>query len=53
MGYILRRRANMKKACTPRAAVARDPRNFYTLIQLSVSYTNLRRYAQESALDRA
>jgi TolB-like protein/class 3 adenylate cyclase/Flp pilus assembly protein TadD len=35
-------------------AVELDPRNFYTLQQLSLSYTVLRRYAEEaSTLDRA
>src|SRR5262249_35057560 len=35
-------------------AIALDPRNFYTLQQLSLSYKNLRRYAEEVATeDRA
>ena len=35
-------------------ALELDPRNFYTLQQISLSYANLRRYAEEAAvLDRA
>ena len=41
-------------AITQRPAVDLDPRNFYTLQQLALSYKFLRRYAEEaSTLARA
>jgi TolB-like protein/Tfp pilus assembly protein PilF len=55
VGYILRRQGKHEEGLRAlEQAVALDPRNLDTLIQLSVSYTYLRRYAQEAALlDRA
>ena len=55
MGYILRRQGKHEEGLRAlEQAVALDPRNLDTLIQLSVSYNYLRRYAQEVALlDRA
>ncbi len=55
MGYILRRQSNQEEGLRAlEQAVALDPRNLDTIIQLSISYNYLRRYAQEAALlDRA
>src|SRR5438477_172863 len=54
-GYIARRRgAHDEGARNLEHAVELDPRNFFTLQQLALSYKQLRRYAQEIAtLDRA
>ncbi len=55
MGYILRRQGKHEEGLRAlEQAVALDPRNLDTIIQLSVSYVFLRRYAQDAALlDRA
>ena len=55
MGYILRRQAKSEAGSAAlEQAVALDPRNPYTLSQLSLSYMSLRRYAEEKAtLQRA
>jgi TolB-like protein/Flp pilus assembly protein TadD len=55
MGYILRRQGKHEEGLRAlEQAVARDPRNLDTIIQLSISYNYLRRYAEEAALlDRA
>ena len=55
VGYILRRQGKHEEGLRAlEQAVALDPRNLDTLIQLSISYNYLRRYAQEAALlDRA
>ena len=55
MGYILRRQGKHEEGLRAlEQAVALDPRNLDTIIQLSISYNYLRRYAQEAALlDRA
>jgi TolB-like protein/Tfp pilus assembly protein PilF len=54
-GYILRRRGQPKEGLQNlQRAVELDPRNFYTLQQIALSYENLRRYAEAiAALDRA
>jgi len=54
-GYIARRRgAHDEGVRNLEHAVELDPRNFFTLQQLALSYKQLRRYAQEIAtLDRA
>jgi TolB-like protein/class 3 adenylate cyclase/Flp pilus assembly protein TadD len=54
-GYIARRRgAHDEGVRNLQQAVELDPRNFFTLQQLALSYKNLRRYAEEIAtLDRA
>jgi TolB-like protein/Flp pilus assembly protein TadD len=55
MGYILRRQGKHEEGLRALGqAVTLDPRNLDTLIQSSISYIYLRRYAQEAALlDRA
>ena len=55
IGYILRRQGKHEEGLRAlEQAVALDPRNLDTLIQLSISYNYLHRYAQEAALlDRA
>ena len=54
-GYILRRRGEQEEgAHNLERSVELDPRNFYTLQQLAVSYQQLRRYPEEAAVsDRA
>ena len=54
-GYILRRQGKSEAGSDAlEHAVALDPRNPYTLSQLSLSYMSLRRYAEEKAtLQRA
>jgi TolB-like protein/class 3 adenylate cyclase/Flp pilus assembly protein TadD len=54
-GYILRRRGHPEEGLRNlERAVELDPRNYYTLQQLAISYQNLRRYPEEAAiLDRA
>ena len=54
-GYILRRRGQQEEGLQNlQRAVELDPRNFYTLQQIALSYQNLRRYAEAiAALDRA
>ncbi len=54
-GYILRRRGQQEEALRNlQRAVELDPRNFFTLQQIAISYENLRRYAEAiAALDRA
>src|SRR5213082_176232 len=54
-GYILRRRGQQEEGLRNlERAVELDPRNFYTLQQIAISYQNLRRYAEAiAALDRA
>ena len=54
-GYILRRRGQQEEGLRNlERAVELDPRNFYTLQQIALSYSNLRRYAEAiAALDRA
>ena len=54
-GYILRRRGQQEEGLQNlQRAVELDPRNFYTLQQIAVSYQFLRRYAEAiAALDRA
>jgi TolB-like protein/Tfp pilus assembly protein PilF len=54
-GYIARRRGNQEEGLRDlQRAVELDPRNFFTLEQIALSYLNLRRYADEAAvLDRA
>ena len=54
-GYILRRRGQQEEGLRNlERAVELDPRNFNTLQQISLSYSNLRRYAEAiTALDRA
>src|SRR2546429_765503 len=53
-GYILRRRGQQEEGLRNlERAVELDPRNFLTLQQISLSYINLRRYAEAiAALDR-
>jgi TolB-like protein/Tfp pilus assembly protein PilF len=53
-GYILRRRGQQEEGLQNlQRAVELDPRNFYTLQQIALSYVNLRRYAEAiAALDR-
>jgi TolB-like protein/class 3 adenylate cyclase len=54
-GYILRRRGQQEEGLRNlQRAVELDPRNFYTLQQIALSYFLLRRYSEEAAiLDRA
>jgi tetratricopeptide (TPR) repeat protein len=54
-GYILRRRGQQEEGLhNLQRAVELDPRNFYVLQQIAVSYQNLQRYAEAiAALDRA
>jgi tetratricopeptide (TPR) repeat protein len=54
-GYILRRRGQREEGLhNLERAVELDPRNFYTLQQIALSYELLRRYSEEAAiLDRA
>ena len=54
-GYILRRRGQQEEGLRNlERAVELDPRNFFTLQQIALSYQNLRRYAESiAALDRA
>ncbi len=54
-GYILRRRGQQEEGLQNlERAVELDPRNFYTLQQIALSYQNLGRYAEAiAALDRA
>src|SRR6478672_2870252 len=53
-GYILRRRGQQEEGLQNlQRAVELDPRNFYILQQVAISYENLRRYAEAiAALDR-
>ncbi len=53
-GYILRRRGQQEEGLQNlQRAVELDPRNFYVLQQIAVSYQNLQRYAEAiAALDR-
>jgi TolB-like protein/Tfp pilus assembly protein PilF/predicted Ser/Thr protein kinase len=54
-GYILRRRGQQEEGLQNlQRAVELDPRNFYTLQQIAISYLNLRRFGEAiAALDRA
>ncbi len=54
-GYILRRRGQQEEGLQNlQRAVQLDPRNLYTLQQIALSYSSLRRYAEAiAALDRA
>ena len=54
-GYILRRRGQQEEGLRNlERAVELDPRNFYTLQQIALSYLNFARYAEAiAALDRA
>ena len=54
-GYILRRRGQQEEGLhNLQRAVELDPRNFFTLQQIAVSYQNLGRYAETiAAMDRA
>ncbi len=54
-GYILRRRGQQEEGLQNlQRAVELDPRNFYTLQQIALSYQALGRYAESiAALDRA
>jgi TolB-like protein/Tfp pilus assembly protein PilF len=54
-GYILRRRGQQEEGLRNlQRAVELDPRNFYTLQQIALSYQHLGRYAEAiAALDRA
>src|SRR2546421_2654240 len=54
-GYILRRRGQQEEGLRNlERAVELDPRNFFTLQQIALSYSNLRRHAEAiAALDRA
>jgi serine/threonine protein kinase/Tfp pilus assembly protein PilF len=54
-GYILRRRGQQEEGLRNlERAVELDPRNFFTLQQIALSYFLLRRYSEEAAiLDRA
>jgi TolB-like protein len=54
-GYITRRRGKQEEGLRNlELAVELDPRNFFTLQQIALSYLYLRRYADEAAvLDRA
>jgi TolB-like protein/Tfp pilus assembly protein PilF len=53
-GYILRRRGKHEEGLQyQQRALELDPRNFFTLQQIALSYVNLRRYSEEAAvLDR-
>jgi tetratricopeptide (TPR) repeat protein len=54
-GYILRRRGQQEEGLQNlQRAVELDPRNFFTLLQIALSYQILGRYAESiAALDRA
>ncbi len=54
-GYIFRRQGKHEEGLQNlQRALELDPRNFYTLQQVALSYLNLHRYAEEAAiLDRA
>jgi adenylate cyclase len=54
-GYILRRRGQQEEGLQNlQRAVELDPRNFFTLQQIALSYQGLRRYAEAiAAFDRA
>ncbi|PYL62593.1 MAG: hypothetical protein DMF24_03505, partial [Verrucomicrobia bacterium] len=54
-GYILQRRGQPEEGLQKlQRAVELDPRNFFTLQQIALSYQSLRRYAEAiAALDRA
>src|SRR5438477_760583 len=54
-GYILQRRGQPEEGLQNlQRAVEQDPRNFFTLQQIALSYQSLRRYAEAiAALDRA
>src|SRR5262249_10563831 len=54
-GYILRRRGQQEEGLhNLQRAVELDPRNFFTLQQIALSYLNLRRFGEAiAALDRA
>ena len=54
-GYILRRQGKHEEGLRSlEQAIALDPRNFFTMIQLAISYQFLRRYAEEAGvLERA
>src|ERR1700736_2846156 len=54
-GYILRRRGQQEEGLQNlERAVGLDPRNFYTLQQIALSYQHLGRYSESiAALDRA
>jgi TolB-like protein len=54
-GYIARRRGHQEEGLRNlQRALELDPRNFFTLQQIALSYLNLRRYSNEAAiLDRA
>src|SRR5437588_278491 len=54
-GYILQRRGQPEEGLQNlQRAVELDPRNFFTLQQIALSYQSLRRYAESiAALDRA
>jgi TolB-like protein/Flp pilus assembly protein TadD len=54
-GYIVRRKGRREEALRSlQRAVELDPRNFFTLQQIALSYSTLRRYKDEAAvLDRA
>src|SRR5437868_5045669 len=54
-GYILRRQGKQEEALhNLERALDLDPRNFFTLQQIALSYVSLRRYSDEAAiLDRA
>jgi adenylate cyclase len=54
-GYILRRRGQSEEGLRNlERAVELDPRNYFTLQQIALSYLSLRRYSDEaSVLDRA
>ena len=55
IGYITRRRDQQEEGLRNlQRAIELDPRNFFTLQQIALSYVNLRRYSEEAAvLDRA
>jgi TolB-like protein/Tfp pilus assembly protein PilF len=54
-GYVLRRRGQQEEGLQNlQRAVELDPRNFYTLQQIALSYSSLQRYAEAiAALDHA
>jgi TolB-like protein/Tfp pilus assembly protein PilF len=54
-GYILRRQGKQEEALhNLERALELDPRNFFTLQQIALSYVSLRRYSDQAAvLDRA
>ena len=55
LGYIARRRGQQEEGLRNlQRAIELDPRNFFTLQQIALSYLGLRRYSEEEAvLDRA